>query len=804
MNKYLVSKKFEALSSVEIILSLALFFVLVLGLSSAIFYGLSVKKQVGEDAKASLLLDEAAEALISIKDSSFTALTPGNWGLIQSSNQWALTPNQDQVDGYVRTIAISNIDDNDKQALITVTWIASNGVNKSLTSTLRLTNWERVVSTGDPVDWSDPQFIGSYDLPDATSGYRIKIGSNNRAYTFKAGGQEDFQILDIENLTAITLLGNFRVDGAGEPYDMWLEGDYVYATSSAQAKEFHMIDVSDPANPSVRNYLNLSGNAGATGVSKQGNYVYVTRYDNGGNAEFHIIDVTDPNNISQVGQLDLGSNDILDVIVSGSYAYVPSSANNAELSIIDISNPVAPSFLAGLDLPDDTDASRITYYDGTVFLVQGNLVRIISVTNPSSPTLIATYDAGGAVGDLVTGFPQHAYLFLATANTSREFQVVDISNLASPFLYGEFDATAPLYGVDYDPVNEIAGAVGAEGTGEFLIFSGHHDPAPPVDWTTPFYVGSTDLPNASAATKVKFGLNNLTYVIKTGGTQDSITVNVADPQAVVINAGFDADNSGTPTNVFVSGNTAFLTSASNTRELVTMDITNPASPVMLDFIDLPGMSNATDVYVLGNYAYVTRLNDFVGGEFAIVDVSNPADIILVSQLNLTNSYNGIYVAGNYAYLSSSANNGELTIVDISNLAAPSFVSALDLPGDTNATRITYFNNTVFLAQGSNLRIINVTNPAAPILVSTYATGGTVGDMTSAYPQHPYIFLATAKKAGEFQIVDVNNLAAPTLLAQYNAPATLQGVDYDPVNEIVICVGNTSTGEYLVFSGRDLY
>ena len=639
------SKQLKALSSVEIILSLALFFVLVLGLSSAIFYGLSVKKQVGEDAKASLLLDEAAEALINIKDSSFSALTPGTWGLIQSSNQWALIPNQDQVDGYVRTIAISNIDDNDKQALITITWIASNGGSKSVTSTLRLTNWERIVSTGDPVDWSDPQFIGSYDLPDATSGYRIKIGSNNRAYTFKSGGQEDFQILDIENLTAITLLGHFRVDGNGEPYDMWLEGNYVYATSSAQAKEFHMIDVTDPANPSVRNYINLSGNADATGVTKKDNYVYVTRYDNGGDAEFHIIDVTDPDNLSQVGELDLGNNDILDVIVSGSYAYVPSSANNAELSIIDISNPLAPTFIAGLDLPDDTDASRITYYDGTVFLVQGNLVRIISVTNPTAPTLIATYNAGGAVGDLVTGFPQHAYLFLATANPSREFQVVDISNLASPFLYGEFDATAPLYGVDYDPINEIAGAVGAEGTGEFLTFSGHHDPAPPVDWTTPFYSGSTNLPDATGASKVKFGLNNLTYVIKTGGTQDSITVNVTDPQAVVVNSGFDADNSGTPTNVFVVGNTAYVTSGSNTRELVTMDFTNPAAPVMLDNIDLPGNANATDVFVVGNYAYVSRLNNSTGNEFAIVNISNPADLILVSQLNLaSNNYNEIYVA----------------------------------------------------------------------------------------------------------------------------------------------------------------
>ncbi|HOY46453.1 MAG TPA: hypothetical protein PKU95_02375 [Candidatus Dojkabacteria bacterium] len=798
------SKQLKALSSVEIILSLALFFVLVLGLSSAIFYGLSVKKQVGEDAKASLLLDEAAEALINIKDSSFSALTPGTWGLIQSSNQWALIPNQDQVDGYVRTIAISNIDDNDKQALITITWIASNGGSKSVTSTLRLTNWERIVSTGDPVDWSDPQFIGSYDLPDATSGYRIKIGSNNRAYTFKTGGQEDFQILDIENLTAITLLGNFKVDGSGEPYDMWLEGNYVYATSSAQAKEFHMIDVTDPANPSVRNYINLSGNADATGVTKKDNYVYVTRYDNGGDAEFHIIDVTDPDNLSQVGELDLGNNDILDVIVSGSYAYVPSSANNAELSIIDISNPLAPTFIAGLDLPDDTDASRITYYDGTVFLVQGNLVRIISVTNPTAPTLIATYNAGGAVGDLVTGFPQHAYLFLATANPSREFQVVDISNLASPFLYGEFDATAPLYGVDYDPINEIAGAVGAEGTGEFLTFSGHHDPAPPVDWTTPFYSGSTNLPDATGASKVKFGLNNLTYVIKTGGTQDSITVNVTDPQAVVVNSGFDADNSGTPTNVFVVGNTAYVTSGSNTRELVTMDFTNPAAPVMLDNIDLPGNANATDVFVVGNYAYVSRLNNSTGNEFAIVNISNPADLILVSQLNLaSNNYNEIYVAGNYAYLASGANNGELTIVDISNPAAPMFVSALNIPTNTDATRITYFNNTVFLAQGSNLRIIDVTNPAAPALISTYATGGTVGDMTSAYPQHPYILLATAKSTGEFQIVDVNNLAAPTLLTQYNAAGTLLGVDYDPVNEIVVCVGNISAGEYLVFSGRDL-
>lgn len=465
------SNSLKALTSVEIILSLSLFFILVLGLSGAIAYGLNVKKEVGEETKASFILEQSVEALSNIKDSDFLSLTNGTWGLIVNSGQWALTPNSDQQDGYVRQINISEVNENDKQAMITVNWTSGAGRIRSISSTMRLTNWERVIIVDYPVDWSNPIYAGVYNLVNTTGGFRVKLGSL-KAYIFKQPDQEDFAVLDISSFPSVSQLGAFSLDGNNLPYDMHLEGNYIYATSEAQRRELHIIDVSVPTNPNIKKYFDLPGNADGTGIMEQNNNVYIGRLNNAALPEFYIVNVSNLDSPSITGSVNLGVNNVFDVFVSGNYAYLATSTNNAELTILDISNPAAPIFLSGLDLPTTTDGTRLAYYNGIVYLVQGTSMRIINVTNPSSPALLTTYEAGGSIGDLVIGLPQHPYIFLATSNASMEFQIVDVSNSLSPLIFGQFNTNSPLLGIDYDPVNELVGAVGNDTGGEFILISG--------------------------------------------------------------------------------------------------------------------------------------------------------------------------------------------------------------------------------------------------------------------------------------------------------------------------------------------
>jgi hypothetical protein len=472
-------KKLKALSSVEIILSLALFFVLVLGLSSAIFYGLNVRKQIGEDTKANYLLDEGIEALFAIKDSSYASLVDGTWGLVQSGGTWTLGGTQDVADGYVRQISISNVDDNTKLVEVNINWTNSNGLAKSISSQFQMTNYERVITTVIPSDWSSPLLAYGYDMAGSFAGLRVKV-YGNLAYILQTSGSNDFTLLDTTDLASLSVLSSFKTDSSGQLYDITYRNQYVYASSSSNGKEFQSIDVTDPIYPNKSVSLNLTGNANALGVvaDPAGNYVYMTRASSGSasDPEFHVISLDNPAVPVETGSLNLGTSiNVNDVAINAdsTYAYVATSANNAELMIVNITNKSAPTFVTGLDLSGNTDGARIIYYNGTVYLARtGGVINVINVNNPNSPALITTYNAGGEVGDMALGYPNFPYLFLATANSTKEFQIVDISNVATPTLYGSYNATSTLVGVDYEVNRDIAIAIGNNSSQELVIFSG--------------------------------------------------------------------------------------------------------------------------------------------------------------------------------------------------------------------------------------------------------------------------------------------------------------------------------------------
>lgn len=475
----MLNRKFNALSSVEIILSLALFFVLVLGLSSAIFYGLNVRKQIGEDTKANYLLDEGIEALFSIKDSNYASLVDGNWGLVQSGGTWALGGTQDVTDGYIRQISISNEDDNNKLVQVNINWTNSNGIARSISSQFRMSNYERLVTTVIPSDWSNPLLAYGYNMTGSFSGLRVKV-YGNYAYVLQTSGSNDFTLLDTTNPATPTVLSSFKTDSSGQLYDITYRNQYVYASSSSNGKEFQSINVTDPTNPDKSVSLNLTGNANGLGIiaDPAGNYVYMTRASSSRAAdpEFHVISLANPGVPVQTGALNLGTSiNVNDVAINAdsTYAYVATSANNAELMIVNITNKSAPTFVVGLDLSGTTDGARIIYYNGTIYLARtGGVINVINVNNPNSPTLITTYNAGGEVGDMALGYPNFPYLFLATANSTREFQIVNISNVATPTLYGSYNATSALVGVDYEVNRDIAIAVGNNSSQELVIFSG--------------------------------------------------------------------------------------------------------------------------------------------------------------------------------------------------------------------------------------------------------------------------------------------------------------------------------------------
>jgi hypothetical protein len=103
----------------------------------------------------------------------------------------------------------------------------------------------------------------------------------------------------------------------------------------------------------------------------------------------------------------------------------------SSLRIIDISNPTSPALAGRYDSEGEafdfiTISGNYAYGSG-----KDSSLRIIDISNPSSPALAGAYDLPGLLNDLtVSG--NYAYV----SGEEFGFQIIDISNPASPALAG--------------------------------------------------------------------------------------------------------------------------------------------------------------------------------------------------------------------------------------------------------------------------------------------------------------------------------------------------------------------------------
>lgn len=128
-------------SLVEVILSSAVFVLLVTALIGAYLYGQESTALAGNRARAAMLAEEGLEAVRNIRDPAFTNLTDGTYGLTTTGNQWNLSGSQDISDIFTRQVVISTVDTERKSVIVNVTWQQNPQRAGSVSLTSRFTNW---------------------------------------------------------------------------------------------------------------------------------------------------------------------------------------------------------------------------------------------------------------------------------------------------------------------------------------------------------------------------------------------------------------------------------------------------------------------------------------------------------------------------------------------------------------------------------------------------------------------------------------------------------------------------------------
>lgn len=263
------------------------------------------------------------------------------------------------------------------------------------------------------------------------------------------------RILNISD-SPLSLRNTVRI--LGEIVDSTVLGDILFVNYAGS------VNITDPINPQVLTYFEPNTAFGGHKVVRgRGNALYIS-----GVKETKIFDVADPKKPKEIGLLELNASDPLvtysprNFDLDGEYLYAvftrpfalpgPGPLNNPgslHLGIYNISDPLNPQAISGsiidLNIPGSMNKPGGPVYASgdLVFLLQGNALYVINVTNKSLPfvsgVLTSTSIIGGqgqanpmirAENWLFIGNGKHLYEFLPFPE--NYITAVNISNSSNP------------------------------------------------------------------------------------------------------------------------------------------------------------------------------------------------------------------------------------------------------------------------------------------------------------------------------------------------------------------------------------
>ena len=142
-------------SLVEVILSAAVFALLIMAIVGAIIYGRESTEVAGSKSRAIAFADEGIEVIRNLRDQSFANLTDGTHGLAISSGEWVLLGASDVNGVFTRQIEIGTINENTKSVTSTVTWQQTPSRTGRVVVSSRITNWRAPKPRGGMLVYGD-------------------------------------------------------------------------------------------------------------------------------------------------------------------------------------------------------------------------------------------------------------------------------------------------------------------------------------------------------------------------------------------------------------------------------------------------------------------------------------------------------------------------------------------------------------------------------------------------------------------------------------------------------------------------
>ena len=527
----------------------------------------------------------------------------------------------------------------------------------------------------------------------------------------------------------------------------------------------------------------------ATAVDVQSGYAYLAA-----GPRMQVYDVFEPSNPVLVSETVAYSSIIRELAVAGSYAYLGHDGNL--LRVVDITDPFAPldkgsmllhSPYLDLGCLGDSFISQIEVQGSYVYVVvnvycnfgTGSSLHILDVLDPTNPQEVSHYVVDDNVVD-----PSQFYISIVNDQVyvayDRFLNVLDVNNPANPILLVEHDLGVNEFIQDITIVGAYA-YIATENS--FYIF----------DITTfpnPVMVGQYDHQSERIAVggNQAYLLGDGFYILNTTdktAPQLMGSNRVLHPQDVALIDGYafvaaDALYVFATTNlpgppeaasfsvnsaaydIYVANNRAYLVTQTG---LYILDVSQVAQPILLGTTNVCGY--VSELFVEGDIAYLGG-----GDSLCILDVSQPATPTFLHTHQFTpvqypfDGMTGIAKRGNFLYLTLNEAScfpiggcsnfiTTLRILDVSNPAAPIEMPLYNNPSGGESSGLAVVGDYAYLAAGTSLRVLNLANPTVPIEVGSLVVPNNV-DHIAVTGNRGYV-----NSRGSNPIINVINLQDPT-------------------------------------------
>lgn len=289
--------------------------------------------------------------------------------------------------------------------------------------------------------------VGSYDTPGTA---QVVYVDGNYAYI---GDGNNLFVVDVSNPASPSLAGSVNIPSASYNFDVVKIGNYVYLSTDGFLDVGHVIDVTSPSSPSYVGKITYTGNCSGqpcttneyvSAFAISSNYLFIAPTLEGG-----VYDISNPASPTKISGSAVGSSGSGGLKVQGSYLYALSNASgySNKLTVLDILDPTNPITKGSYSFSYTPSGFCISGNYGYISKVSGSVsgsaLDVIDISNPASLTSsssLSLTSGGGLIGGPVktVAFSSNKVYIAAYSY----LYAVDVSTPTSPTLKQTIDLSS--------------------------------------------------------------------------------------------------------------------------------------------------------------------------------------------------------------------------------------------------------------------------------------------------------------------------------------------------------------------------